>query len=598
MRKYFCFIILILIPISLSAQYYNERTIEHNYEQSDMFFKSSYLNPFGIHHLKDISIGFIDDPFLNVQLNPAILPKLKNGTTEVYLDFRGDRTESRLLKNYSVPAYYDQYYGYNSYIPDYRQITETRNESEPIFSLGIINYPFSNKFYVGGTFQYLHSKDKFYSPTFSIYNSNFYADGYAKELARSSDIPVIDRYAGKDEMIQKGIIFSAFAGYEILSNLSIGLNFNTIDFDRNGDYLNENNDDYGNVDDNIYENKNLKSRKQDYDHTDIALGLSYKTENKFILGVKAGLLDGNVIQDHLSQNRYLSQYKEPNVSSEWYYHISDYNSSQSWDHDGKTKYLGFNFSKQVKSSSINGYYKYSKTDIDASTKSSLRDTSFSSNRWQDYNTNTYSTSLHHSLTSDIRDGTGERDSKKHEGMINVKWNLTENTNVYTGFYFSKNNSTVVNTENAVYKRRYHYERTGSYARLNHNELNEDKVLTWNYENEHTTFQIPIIFDFTLNNHFGIMLGVNRVFHDWNISSITSVYLKKRTNDDNGEVKEENDFIERYIEPTDTYTEDYTDVFTKLNVNVTKELQVNLLLNPEFDDTFRIAQWWLSFRANL
>jgi len=130
MKKYILFITIMILPSILSAQYWNERTTEHNFEQSDIFFNSHFLNPFGIKHLKDISVGFIDDPFLDIQLNPAIMPKLKNGSTEVYLDFRGDRTESSLVSGYVVPVYYD--YGY-SVLPDYRQITETRNESEPIF---------------------------------------------------------------------------------------------------------------------------------------------------------------------------------------------------------------------------------------------------------------------------------------------------------------------------------------------------------------------------------------------------------------------------------------------------------------------------------
>ncbi len=595
MKKFITLAVLLLFPMALTAQYWQERTTEHNFEQSDLFFKSHFLNPYGIKHLKDISVGFIDDPFLNIQLNPAMMPKLKNGTTEIYLDFRGDRTESQLVSGYAVPVYYDYA---RTIMPDYRQITETRSESEPIFSLGLITYPFEEDFYIGGTFQYLHAKDKFYSPSFGIYRNNFYADSYRSELASSSDVPIIDRYAGRDEMIQKGILFTAFTGYRLLDNFSIGLQFNTVGFDRTGDYLNQNNDDYGNVDNYIQTSKNYKSRTQDYNHTDIALGLSYDVNDEFLFGLKGGFLTGDVNQDHLSQNSYSYQQNEPNVSDEWYYHMSDYNSSQSWEHEGNTKYFGINFSKLIKKNIVKGFYKYSSTKVDAQTNSSLVDTSFSSNRWQNYNNSSYSTSKYSSLNDDFRTGKGDRDSEQHEGIINVNWALTENTNVYTGFYFSQTTSTILNVENALYNRMSDYQRTGEYARTDFQELNENKKLTWNYENKHSSFQIPIIFDFTINKNFGIMLGINRVFHDWNISSTTSVYLSQRRNNDNGTVKEENNFIERYIEPTDTYTEDYTDVFTKLNVNVTEELQVNLLINPEFEDTFRIAQWWLSFRAGL
>ncbi|MCW8849542.1 MAG: hypothetical protein OQJ81_06125, partial [Melioribacteraceae bacterium] len=480
----------------------------------------------------------------------------------------------------------------------YRQITESRDESEPIFSIGIITYPMDDNFYIGGTFQYLNSKDKFYAPSFGFYNKNFYEDSYSAEMSRSSEVPVIDRYAGKDQMIQKGILFTAFTGYRIFDSFSLGLQFNAVGFDRNGDYLNQNRDDYGNVDNYISSNKDFKLRTQDYKHTDVAIGLAYTRNNEFTIGVKGGLLKGDVDQNHLDENAYLYQYNEPNVSDEWYYHMSDYNSAQTWNHEGSTKYLGFNFSKAIKQSKVNGYYKYSSANIDAKTSSYLIDTSFSSNRYLEYNTTNYSTSQYSSFNNDIRSSTGDRDTKRHEGMINVNWALTENTKVYTGFYFSQQTSTIISVEKALYNNRNSYERTGQYANSNYYERNEDKVLTWNYENTHSSFQIPIIFDFTINEKFGIMLGINRVFHDWNISSRTSVYLYKRKNNDNGVIKEENNFIERYIEPTDTYTEDYTDVFTKFNVNVTEELQVNLLINPEFDDTFRIAQWWLSFRANL
>jgi len=594
-------IFLIIIPITLPAQYWNERTTEHNFEKSGLFFNSNFLNPYGIKHLKDISVGFIDDPFLNVQLNPAILPKLTKGSTQIYLDFRGDRTESNLVRSYSTPTYYDSYSRYCCIIPDYRQITETRNESEPIFSLGIITYPvesLNDKFYIGGTFQYLHSKDKFYSPTFGIYDKNFYADGNNARFAEASSIPVIDKYAGEDEMIQKGILATAFAGYQLLDELSLGVIVSKVGFDRNGNYLNENNDDYGNVDNNESSNKDYKSRTQDYNHIDYALGLSYDINENIMVGLKGGFLSGDINQDHHSQNRYLYKYNEPEESQEWYYHLSDYNSVQSWDHDGTSKYFSFNFAKLIKKSIVKGFYKYSFTNIDANTKSSLTDTSFSSNRWQNYNSNTFSSSRYRSSTMDFRNGTGDRDSKRHEGMINVNWTLTEHTKVYTGFYFSQTTSTILNVEDATYERKSNYISTGDYAWNDLQERAEDKELTWRYENIHSSFQIPIVFNFKLNEIFEIMLGINRVFHDWNISSTTSVYLAKRRNNDNGIIKEESNFIERYIEPTDTYTEDYTNVFTKFNVNVTEELQASILINPEFEDTFRIAQWWLSFRANL
>ena len=156
MKTKFLMIILFLASQISFAQYYSERTTEHNFEFSDMFYKSHFLNPYGMKNIKQLSVGLIDDPFLNVYLNPAIMPKIENGSTKIYLDFRGDRTEEPITINYAVPYYYD--YAYSSIrmpYPDYRYISSARSEPEPIVSFGVITYPIESlnkKFYIGGTF--------------------------------------------------------------------------------------------------------------------------------------------------------------------------------------------------------------------------------------------------------------------------------------------------------------------------------------------------------------------------------------------------------------------------------------------------------------
>jgi len=52
--------------------------------------------------------------------------------------------------------------------------------------------------------------------------------------------------------------------------------------------------------------------------------------------------------------------------------MSDYNSSQSWAHNGNTQYFGLNFSKAIKDNCVKGFYRYTSTKIDASSNSSLR----------------------------------------------------------------------------------------------------------------------------------------------------------------------------------------------------------------------------------
>src|SRR3990172_12717568 len=99
------FTVLSLVPNILFAQYYGERTTEQNFEQSQLYFNSYFLNPFGIYNFKDVAAGLIDDYFLNLQVNPANVPVLeKDKDIYLYLDFRGDRTEAPVVENYIMPS--------------------------------------------------------------------------------------------------------------------------------------------------------------------------------------------------------------------------------------------------------------------------------------------------------------------------------------------------------------------------------------------------------------------------------------------------------------------------------------------------------------
>lgn len=95
-----------------------------------------------------------------------------------------------------------------------------------------------------------------------------------------------------------------------------------------------------------------------------------------------------------------------------------------------------------------------------------------------------------------------------------------------------------------------------------------------------------------------MLGLNRILNGWEINNKTTAYFAKRERNDNGQITIENNFGERYTQPTQKITEDFTKIIAGLNVKLSEAFKVNLLVDPEFDDEFRFAQWWLSFTAKL
>jgi len=604
MKTKFLVVILFLVSQISFAQYYQERTTEHNFEFSGMFYKSHFLNPYGMKDIKQLAVGLMDDPFLNIYLNTAIMPKIENGTTKIYLDFRGDRTEEPIAINYVVPFYYD--YSYSSYrmpYPDYRYISSARSEPEPIVSLGIITYPIASlnkKFYVGGTFQYIKSKDDFYSTPYTIYNNNYYYDSFGAAIKSSAEsVPVVDRYSGEDEMIFTGKLFSFFSGINLIDNLCLGVFFNTVNYERTGSYLNEYNDDYGNLDNYISESKDFKSRNQNYSHFDASLGLQYNSK-EIDLGLKAGYLSGNADQLHNSGSRYFYERNTPYVSEEWSHSYSTSSSKQNWDQDGNTKYISFNFLRALEKSNLKGYYKYSKTKVNSNTTSAIFDTSNYSSRYVYDYSSVHEIYLHNSTsyTKDNRIGDALRDITVNEIMIGIDWQLTENIKLQSGIYINNTVSKVNCTEDAVADQYSYYKSEGTYENENLNRVSADKQLRWNYESKYSTFQIPVILDFTISENFDLILGLTRAFQDWNITNKTDVYFRNKLVNENGVIKTEQNFIERYTSPADNYTEDFTNIFTKFNISISKQFKIGLLIDPEFEHTFRIAQWWLNFEAEI
>ena len=179
------FLLLILtLPTVLFSQYWGERTTEQSFEKSNLHFQNHFLNTFGIKYYKDIAAGTIDDPFLNIELNPAIIPDIGEKEIQIYLDFRGDRTEPEIVEKYYQPTL--DVYSASSYIPpiDRRWFSDTRTEPEPLVSLGIITFPLENSIkdvYIGGTYQLILKEESYYSMPYWIYNSRYYFDSFGNE---------------------------------------------------------------------------------------------------------------------------------------------------------------------------------------------------------------------------------------------------------------------------------------------------------------------------------------------------------------------------------------------------------------------------------
>ena len=600
-KKLFYF--LILVPNILFAQYYGERTTEQSFEESQIYFNSNFLNPFGIYNFKDVAAGLIDDYFLNLRVNPANLPVIGNDKDiYLYMDFRGDRTEAPIVKTYIMPDYYYGSPVYNPYVNP-RFLADARTEPEPIVSFGVITYPLTGitrDFFIGGTYQLIYKEEKFYTPPYWIYNPLYYYDALGNRAEGLSSVPVEDRYSGKDEMVTKAHLFSMFTGYKFTDKLSVGLNISGVTHSREGGYMNNYNDEYSSTNNSEWQNNQSRDRVQNYDHFDFTGGIKYDFTPGFSIGLKAGILDGNADQSYNSGDSYFYKYNTPEVSTEWSYSISNSSTDQNWRQDGTTKYIGFNFLKTTKDNvELRGYYNYTKTNIDVSNSTTILDTSYYTSRWT-YNTS-WGRYLGTSSAHDIRSGSGTREKSGHEAMFNLRWSATENSSVIIGLYVNSRNTTIHTSEpvNALRISDYHY--TNSDPQYNYDyyySLYEKKTLVWDYKSSELTVQIPVILQFRFGEVWGWMIGVNRILNSWEITDQTTAYFERRDKNENGTIETETNFGERYTQPPERITENFTKFFTSIDFKLSSSFKVRLLLDPEFENEFRLAQWWLSLESFL
>jgi hypothetical protein len=131
-----------------------------------------------------------------------------------------------------------------------------------------------------------------------------------------------------------------------------------------------------------------------------------------------------------------------------------------------------------------------------------------------------------------------------------------------------------------------------------NVLTEKKRLEWEYSMKYWTIQIPVILEFKVNDYIGLAFGINRTLKDWEINDKTTAYFTLRERVENGILKREQNFGERYTQPAIKKTENNTDFISRFDISVSEKLNIRLWMDPNFEGVVSISQWWISFQAEL
>ncbi len=593
----------LLLPAILFAQYWGERPNEKSFEQSSLYFNSYYLNPFGMYGFSEVSLGLIDNPFLRTQLNPAFIPADSVAANQIYLDFRGDRSDVELARYYPITPYYD-YASSMNYYPDPRWYTVTRTEPEPLFSFGL-NKRLSDNFYFSGSYQFVFKEEGYYQTPTGIYNSRYGMDERGAAMTDNGSIPITDRSAGEDEMHTQGHLWSANLAYRLSDWIRLGVNANAIIHKRSGAYANLRADRYSEAQTDDWFNRYSKERSNTYRHLDLGAGIQFNVSSDLTAGVKLSYLDGDAEQRFIKNDSSVYYYKRDNGS--YHNNHSSYRygaTNQSWNHKGHSSsglaQLDYRLSEKR---SLHFYYQYTKRNLDLSNRSSITDTSWYSGNYQSVDYESHYNSWYRMF--DKRSAAGMSKMTGWQTMLSFRWMETEHSRINFGVFFADKYYTKQTSEPVLTDSRsfYYSDYTNidvhkTYTRSSR--LFEDKQLEWTTSTQKQTLQLPIMLEFDLKENWTLMLAVNRIWNYWKIKEQTTAFFKERIEQKHGDdvAQITTNFGERWSEPTRTISEDEIAFLSALRINISPKFQITITASPSFEPVLHMAQWQLGFRAGL
>jgi len=597
--------LLVLFVSSLSpAQYYGERVLQKSFEQSDFFFVPNHLNPLGMKGFASVTPGLVNDPLLNLQINPAILYDDSLMRSYAYLDFRSNREiVDRTNYGYVMPMYSSMMEYDSRFAPYPGFFVSSRKELEPVFSAAFLTRPFSSilpGLFIGATYQMMFQDEKYYAIPQDIYRSTYGYDYAGAKVMDANSIPIVDKYSGSDNMHQTGSFASLHTGYDVTPSLQLGLKVSRGDFARNGAFGSKDFWEYAYGQSSSSTWYNMESREQDYGHWDVAGGINYRLTENIVAGIHAGQVWGNADQALSKLDTSLYQSGQIGVGTNWSYSRRYAVTSQHWSEDGGSSYGGLNVSAQLSESQLlSFYYTYNRQSVDLLLGSTIQDSSTYNYRSQ-WDTNYYAGTSRYIIT-DVRTGTGSTSGSHHRlfGVFHKKLEAQSYLSIGISYESRTSETTTNEPVKADYTSSYNY--SGNiYGGTNYDSGSEKKHLLWSFKTSLTVIQIPVMFSLRPAEKIELLLGLNRKMSRWEIEEVTTALFDYRDQTNASGSSSKTNFGERYTTPKETISDISTTFLLGVTVFPSQAFNVRLLLTPttieQPDGSDKVSfQWWIGLR---
>ncbi|MFH1845523.1 MAG: hypothetical protein ABIF77_20245 [bacterium] len=581
------------------AQYWQEQVLEKSFEQMDFFFQPTVVNPYGIGGFGGVAPGLIDDPLLNLRLNPAYLAAESLQKQYFYLNFRS----SHEIKESDV--YYpmwDRGFAecYGCYYPQY--YLESRKQLEPVLSLAGLFRPFDEQtgLTIGFDYEAILQDEAYYEIPQDIYRSSVGTDFTGAEVAAPADIPIVDRYSGDDQIHHEGHFFNLMAALPLSNGLDLGARVGRALFDRDGAYGSRNLWEYSSSRPSSSEWYNMTGRDQEYDHWDRAAGLNIDLSPTVCIGLSGGYLTGEVSQTLFRDEDSSYEYGTIGEDDYWSRYHRTAATDQEWKHDGKNVYGGLNLTARLNDDqTLNISYRYADEEVDLTLRSTVSDTS-SGAYHHEYDYATYDSESSSSLV-DNRTGNGTRAGETHRASAALQWRIGERTRLHLGANLTYQHRRTRTVESVYANRFSDYQWThDTEVYESYYSVNERKDLYWDFETSETAFHLPLMLYHQVSPAVELQFGLKRTMRRWKINDVTLAIFDYRTEINNGDTEHETDFGERYTQPEEKQSDVTTTMLTGLSVNPSEHLQIRFLVVPNFEKTWdgtelSDLQWWIDFR---
>lgn len=596
---------VVFVPLCVQGQYRSERPLEMSFEQSEFYFNPAFLNPQGVESFKNAAVLTSEEPLNGLQRNSANLVQFDQDTLSsnyFYIDFRNNR---EIIK--------EGYPGYNRY--NYSIMpskwgyyhTTSRGELTPLISAAYLTRlpVFNNSLTLGVTYQLINQAEEYYAIPTDIYKNLAGRDLLNVAFEGTEDYEIEDRYSASDNMYHEGHSINMFLGWEVNNSLNLGLKAGKFLFDREGslgsdNLWNDRNDYYS------YWKKH-ENRMQEYDHWDFSVGLTYSFNNSNRLGFNAGILTGSVLQNMEKDDKSISQSGEEGSSS-WSDYQSWHTSDQGWDHTGNTFYSGLQWEKEIREDlGFRLMYNFSRSSQDLGLNSNIE--SESENEYYHESTDYLYESEGYSNMHDYRNGDGERTINMHSIKSSLNWQVTNQHNLKTGVILGlRKQSTETSEDTDAFSETYRY-----YHRISNGETYtheyyyktvEDKTINWKFNSRLRSLQIPVIYEYDINERFDLLVGINRKMNFWKIENTTLVLYDYREREENGETVIETMTGERISEPDERISITNTNFLFGITFSPAQSFNIQFLASPGIEDHSLLnekivgTQYWLNVKFRL